>query len=38
MQCLYCHVLRRVDGHVMRKALDFEVEGVKMKGGFSETD
>ena len=21
--CLYCHVLRREDGHVLRKALDF---------------
>ena len=22
----YCHVLRREDGHVLRRALDFEVE------------
>ena len=23
----YGHVLKRVDGHVLRRALDFEVEG-----------
>ena len=23
----YCHVLSREDGHVLRRALDFEVEG-----------
>ena len=23
----YCHVLRREDGHVLGRALDFEVEG-----------
>ena len=28
----YGHVLRRVDGHVLRRALDFEVEGQKMIG------
>ena len=28
----YGHVLRREDGHVMRRALDFEVEGQKKKG------
>ena len=31
--CWYGHVLRRVDGHVMRRALDFEVEGQRKKGG-----
>ena len=25
--CCYGHVLRREDGHFMRRALDFEVEG-----------
>ena len=25
--CWYCHVLRREDGHVLKMALDFEVEG-----------
>ena len=29
---LYGHVLRRVDGHVLRMALDFEVEGQRKKG------
>ena len=24
--CLYVHVLRRDDGHVLRRALDFELE------------
>ena len=28
----YCHVLRRVDGHVLRRALDFEVKGQRKKG------
>ena len=28
----YCHVLRREDDHVLRKALDFEVEGQRKKG------
>ena len=28
----YCHVLRRKDGHVLRRALDFEVEGQRKKG------
>ena len=23
----YCHVLRREDGHILRRALNFEVEG-----------
>ena len=26
------HVLRREDGHVLRRPLDIEVEGQKMKG------
>ena len=26
------HVLRRVDGHVLRRALDFEAEGQRRKG------
>ena len=29
---LYGHVLRREDGHVLRRALDFEVEGERKKG------
>ena len=29
---LYGHVLRREDGHVLRRALDFEVEGQRKKG------
>ena len=29
----YGHVLRREDGHVFRRALDFEVEGQRRKGG-----
>ena len=28
----YGHVLRREDGHVFRRALDFEVEGKRKKG------
>ena len=28
----YGHVLRREDGHVMRRALNFEVEGQRKKG------
>ena len=28
----YCHVLRREDGHVLRRALDFEVEDQRKKG------
>ena len=28
----YCHVLRREDGHVLRRALDFEVKGQRKKG------
>ena len=30
--CWYGYVLRREDGHVLRRALDFEVEGQKRKG------
>ena len=29
----YGHVLRIEDGHVLRRALDFEVEGERKKGG-----
>ena len=28
----YCHVLGREDGHVLRRELDFEVEGQRKKG------
>ena len=28
----YGHVLRREDGHVLRRALDFEVEGQRKNG------
>ena len=28
----YGHVLRRDDGHVLRRALDFEVDGQRKKG------
>ena len=28
----YGHVLRREDGHVFRRALDFEIEGIRGKG------
>ena len=28
----YGHVLRREDGHVLRRAFDFEVEGQRKKG------
>ena len=30
--CWYGHVLRREDGHVLRRSLDFEVEGQRKKG------
>ena len=30
--CLYGHVLRREDGHVLRRTLDFEVESQRKKG------
>ena len=29
--CWHGHVLRREDGHVLRRALDFEVEGQRKK-------
>ena len=28
----YCHLLWREEGHVLRRALDFEVEGQRKKG------
>ena len=30
--CWYGHVLRREDGHALRRALDFEVEGQRKQG------
>ena len=33
----YGHVLRRKDGHVLRRALDFEVEGKRKKGRLKRT-
>ena len=30
--CCYGHVLRMEDGHVLRRALDSEVEGQRKKG------
>ena len=30
--CWYGHVLMREDGHVLRRALDFEVESQRKKG------
>ena len=33
----YGHVLRREDGHVLRRALDFEVEGQRKKGRLMRT-
>ena len=33
----YGHVLRREDGHIFRRALDFEVEGQRMKGRLKKT-
>ena len=33
----YGHVLRREDGHVLRKALDFELEGERKKGRLKRT-
>ena len=29
--CWYCHLLRREDGHVLRRAFDFEVEVQRTK-------
>ena len=33
----YGHVLRREDGHALRRALDFEVEGQRKKGKLKRT-
>ena len=33
----HSHVLRREDGHVLRKALDFEVEGQRKEGRLRRT-
>ena len=33
----YGHVLRREDGHILRRALDFEVEGQRKKGKVKST-
>ena len=33
----YGYVLRREDGHVFRRALDFEVEGQRKKGRMKST-
>ena len=33
----YCHLLRREDGHVLRRALEFEVEGQRKKGRLKRT-
>ena len=35
--CWYGHVLRREDGHVLRMALDFEVEVQRKKGRLKST-
>ena len=35
--CWYSHVLRREGGHVLRRALDFEVEGKRKKGRLKRT-
>ena len=32
--CWHSYVLRREDGHVFRRALDYEVEGQRKKGGW----
>ena len=29
--CLHCYVLRRENGHVLKRTLDFEVEGQRKK-------
>ena len=36
MRC-YGHVLRRDDGHVLRKALEFEVKGKRKRGRSKKT-
>ena len=33
----YCHVLRREDGHVLSRALEFEVESQRKKGRLKRT-
>ena len=33
----YGHVLKREDGHVLRRAIDFEVEGQRKKGRLKRT-
>ena len=33
----YGHVLRRDDGHILRRALDFEIEGQRKKGRLKRT-
>ena len=33
----YCHVLRREGGHVLRRALHFEVDGQRKKGRLKRT-
>ena len=33
----YDHVLRREDGHVLRRAFDFEVEGQRKEGRLKRT-
>ena len=33
----YRHLLRRVDGHVLRKALEFEVKGKRKRGRLRKT-
>ena len=35
--CWYSLVLRREDGHVLRRALDFEVEGQQKNGRLKRT-
>ena len=33
----YGHVLRREDGHILRRVFDFEVEGQRKKGRLKST-
>ena len=35
--CWYVYVLRREDGYILRRALDFEVEGQGKKGRLEKT-
>ena len=37
LPCWYGHVLRREDGHVLRRALDLEVEDQRKKGRLNKT-